>query len=96
MGGRTSTTFKPGETRGGRKKGQQLTVTIELKEMILQALSGAGGVAYLQAQAAKSPAAFLTLVGKVLPLQVKQETDGHLTVEIVRFEGAPAKRVDPA
>ncbi len=51
--------------------------------MILQALSGAGGVAYLQAQAEKSPGAFLTLVGKVLPMQVNASHTGdlHITVE---------------
>lgn len=42
--------------------------------MILAALDGAGGVAYLTAQAKVSPGAFLSLVGKVLPLRV---TDGE-------------------
>jgi hypothetical protein len=38
--------------------------------MILGALHKAGGVAYLARQAKESPAAFMTLVGKVLPTQV--------------------------
>jgi hypothetical protein len=38
--------------------------------MILKALDGAGGVDYLQRQAEENPTAFLTLVGKVLPLQL--------------------------
>ena len=38
--------------------------------MILEALDNAGGVAYLAEQSEKNPTAFLTLVGKVLPLQV--------------------------
>ena len=38
--------------------------------MILQALANAGGVDYLTQQAKASPSVFLTLVGKVLPLQV--------------------------
>lgn len=41
--------------------------------MILQALANVGGVEYLQAQAEKQPTAFLTLVGRVLPLQVKED-----------------------
>lgn len=61
---------KPGERRGGRQKGTPNKVTGALKDMILQALDGAGGVAYLQQQATANPTAFLTLVGKVLPLQV--------------------------
>ena len=39
--------------------------------MVLQALGNAGGVAYLEKQASLNPTAFLTLVGKVIPLQVR-------------------------
>lgn len=38
--------------------------------MILQALNGAGGAKYLQGQAKQNPAAFMGLVGKILPTQV--------------------------
>ena len=41
--------------------------------MILQALADAGGVDYLKARATDNPTAFLTLVGRVLPLQVKDD-----------------------
>lgn len=53
-----------------------------LKEMILSALDKAGGEDYLREQAEANPAAFLTLIGKVLPLQVNQKTDmnGKLTI----------------
>lgn len=61
---------KPGERRGGRKKGTPNKTTGALKEMILEALSNKGGVGYLEQQADDNPTAFLTLVGKVLPLQV--------------------------
>lgn len=54
----------------GRPKGARNKLTTDVKAMILAALEGAGGVAYLQRQAAESPAAFLTLVGKVLPMTV--------------------------
>ena len=39
--------------------------------MILGALAGVGGTEYLMRQAEQSPAAFLTLVGKVLPLTIQ-------------------------
>jgi hypothetical protein len=42
--------------------------TKELKDMILGALSSAGGEKYLVKQAEENPTAFLTLVGKVLPM----------------------------
>jgi hypothetical protein len=70
-----------GHKTGGRKKGTPNKTTAQLKDMILEALDGAGGVAYLQAQADKSPAAFLTLIGKVLPLQLTGE-DGTGPVQI--------------
>jgi hypothetical protein len=61
---------KKGQRFGGRKKGTPNKVTGTLKEMILQALSEAGGIDYLQQQATKNPTAFLSLLGRVLPLQV--------------------------
>lgn len=56
----------------GRPKGVPNKVTRELKDMILQALDKAGGVAYLVrcAKDSKTAPSFLQLVGKVLPLQV--------------------------
>jgi hypothetical protein len=38
--------------------------------MILGALNAAGGVEYLTRQAEENPGPFMTLVGKVLPLQL--------------------------
>ena len=55
---------------GGRQKGTPNKFTGELREMVLNALATAGGEAYLVTQAKQNPTAFLTLVGKVLPLQV--------------------------
>lgn len=55
---------------GGRVKGQPNKNTTQIKEMILSALSEAGGVEYLTRQAEENPTAFMGLVGKVLPMQV--------------------------
>lgn len=68
---------------GGRQPGTPNKVTAALKDMILQALSNAGGVAYLQAQARKNPGPFLTLVGKVLPLQMTGEGGAALIPKVV-------------
>jgi hypothetical protein len=54
----------------GRQKGVPNKMTAEVKQMILDALEGVGGVSYLMEQAKEKPVAFMTLVGKVLPLQV--------------------------
>ena len=56
---------------GGRRKGTPNRFSVALKDLILQALSDAGGLAYLARQAEETPTAFLALVGRVLPLQVK-------------------------
>ncbi len=69
---------------GGRKKGTPNKITKELKEMVLQALDDVGGVEYLKQCAADNPTAFLTLVGKVLPLQVKGSgEDGSHVMRII-------------
>jgi len=54
----------------GRPKGSQNKLTADVKAMILAALDKAGGADYLLLQAQTNPNAFLTLVGKVLPMTV--------------------------
>ncbi len=49
--------------------------------MILQALDEAGGADYLKEQAERNPAAFLTLVGKIMPRDIKAEHSGRLALE---------------
>ena len=70
----------------GRPKGAPNKVTAQLKEMILAALDKAGGEQYLLTQANANPTAFLTLIGKVLPLQVSGDPDGApFVIQIVKF-----------
>ena len=64
----------------GRPKGAQNKVTRAIKDMVGQALDRAGGVDYLIAQAEENPTAFLTLVGKVIPLQVAGQLDHNVKV----------------
>lgn len=73
----------------GRPKGQQNKLNRELKQMILDALDKAGGVTYLTTQAKANPKAFMSLLGRVLPLQVTGEGGGpiefaQITRKIVR------------
>lgn len=73
----------------GRKKGVPNKLTTQLKDMILQALDEAhpkGSIAYLKEQASLNPTAFMTLVGKVLPLQVNAEHSGEVVAHVV-FKG---------
>ena len=73
---------------GGRKKGTPNKATATLKEAILLAAAGAhkkGMVGYLQEQASSNPAAFMTLLGKVLPMTVVGDPSAPLQINVVRF-----------
>lgn len=80
------TKFKKGQKSGpGRPPGSQNKVTKEVKQMVIDALSEAGGVEYLLACAKnpKTTSAFLTLVGKVLPLQVQGDPDNPVGIQVI-------------
>lgn len=66
---------RPPNAGKGRKKGVPNKTTAAVKDMILQALANSGGVKYLETQAISNPTAFLTLVGKVIPLQIGGDPD---------------------
>jgi hypothetical protein len=78
------------EKTGGRQKGTPNKVTGEVKGMILEALNNVGGVEYLTERARENPVAFLSLLGRVMPLQVNGagENGEHLiqgiTVKLVK------------
>lgn len=59
----------------GRPKGAVSQETADIKAMVIGALQAVGGTDYLAARAIDSPAAFLTLVGKILPLQLTGDPD---------------------
>lgn len=69
---------------GGRKKGTPNKHTALLKDAILAAGANAGkgeGLeGYLTSQAVLNPNAFLSLLGKVLPLQIAGDKDNPVGV----------------
>jgi hypothetical protein len=69
---------------GGRQKGTTNKLTADVKAMVLEALDKAGGVSYLLTQAQSNPNAFLTLVGKVLPMTVAGDPNAPLVTRIER------------
>lgn len=75
----------------GRPKGSLNKENKLLREMILDALDRKGGADYLVKQADKNPNAFMSLLGRVLPLQVTGEGGGALVVEITRFADKAAE-----
>lgn len=76
----------------GRGKGTPNKVTYEVKTMVTEALQRAGGVEYLveRANDPRTASAFLTLVGKVMPMQVHGAGPGgehvfqKIVVEVVK------------
>lgn len=80
---------KPPAAGKGRPKGTANKNTAAIKDMILTALSNAGGAEYLEARAndPKTASAFLGLVGKVLPMQVTGADGDALRVQLnVKFD----------
>jgi hypothetical protein len=67
----------------GRKAGVPNKVTGDVKAMILGALEQAGGEDYLAKQATQNPGAFMALVGKVLPKDLKVDQQGNMTFTIL-------------
>ena len=80
---------RPGERRGGRSKGTPNKTTALLKDAILRAAENAGNkvgsdgmVSYLTAQAEENPGPFMSLLGKVLPMQVTGADGDDLQVSV--------------
>lgn len=68
--------------RGHNRKGVPNKTTKALKDMILGALDQAGGEDYLLKQAKTNPGAFMQLIGKVLPTELKNQHEGGFTVHV--------------
>lgn len=75
---------KPPAAGKGRPKGAVNKATKAVKDMILASLDKVGGEDYLVKQASENPTAYMTLLGKVLPLQLAGGLD--LNAKITRLE----------
>ena len=75
---------RDGTKTGGRQKGSQNKDTKAIREMIIQALDEVGGVAYLVKQADLNPTAFMSLIAKVMPMQVVNDPDQPFEIKIIR------------
>lgn len=80
-------------TKRGSRKGVPNRNTQQLKDMILEALYGVGGVEYLQdcALDPKTANSFLSLIGKVLPITVAGDKDNP--VKLILEWTPPVKRL---
>lgn len=62
----------------GRPKGVPNKVTIELRDMIRQALDAEGGVDYLRWASRSKPESFMSLLGRILPTKIEGEVSVKL------------------
>lgn len=80
-----------GKKTGGRSAGTPNKATKELKDMIQGALDAKGGQAWLEQQMDESPAAFMTLLGKILPKDVnvggQKDNPVVSTIKLVAMNG---------
>ena len=84
---------KPGERRGGRKKGTPNKVpavaVVALKEAILAAGEAAGGkegmVGYLKTLALTNSSAYASLLGKVLPATLATDPEAGPLEHVIRW-----------
>ena len=84
MGTVSKSTRKPPIATRSRK-GVPNKVTADIKCMILTALSNVGGASYLEERAndPKTAAAFLGLVGKVLPMTIANEPGSEFRISVI-------------
>jgi hypothetical protein len=81
-----------GNAGKGRRKGVPNKISAALKDMILGALNDAGGQQYLVEQARENPVAFLTLIGKVLPMQIAGDPAEPLQISWIRDSEADGRK----
>ena len=82
--GKVPKSAKHPNLKGGSRKGSPNKLNGDVKAMILAALDKAGGADYLLSQSESNPTAFMTLVGKVLPMTVAGDTTAPLVLRIER------------
>lgn len=67
---------KPPRAGMGRPVGATNKTTKAVKEMLMAALDELNGQEYFLEQARENPAAFMSLVGKLIPTEVKNQLTG--------------------
>ena len=77
--------FVKGVKRPNQGKRGPDKINIDIKAMILEALSSAGGAEYLEKRAndPRTASAFLGLVGKVLPMTVANEPGKEFLISVI-------------
>jgi hypothetical protein len=75
--------------RRGRKKGTPNRFTAFGKALLEDTLWRLGGAVWLEQAARENPAAFMSLLGKLLPKQLELQPEGAAPLRIVVVTGVP-------
>ena len=80
---------------GGRQRGTPNKTTKALRDMVLGALDDVGGQQYLAQMSREQPAAFMTLLGKVLPTTLAGEPSAPILnrIELVAVPPKPREEL---
>jgi hypothetical protein len=62
----------------GRRRGTPNRLTAQVKDMVREALHREGVVDYLRQQARENPVAFMALVGRLIPHELKASIENNL------------------
>ena len=68
----------------GRPRGAADAMSLEVKEMVRQALDEEGGVEYLRQVARDHPQAFLSLLARLISTELKASIEGVVPMVVVR------------
>ena len=67
---------------GGRAKGTPNKVTKAVKEALIESFDEVGGKDYLINMAREYPVAYMSLLGKIIPTEMKSTVEGGISVTI--------------
>jgi hypothetical protein len=71
---------KKGERRGGRQKGTQNKISVEVKKALEKAFDELGGSNYLIEVGQNDPRTFCTLLGKILPTTIEGDPENPIGI----------------
>ena len=80
---------------GGRPIGSKNKVTQDIKQAMLDAFAEGGGTEWLKRQMKTEPRAFLGLLAKCMPAEVKATVQVETQTVVIDFVGLPRLKHDP-
>ena len=87
-----------GQTKsGGRKRGTPNRLGKEVRELVREALDRAGGAEYLLRAAKEQPQAFMSLLGRLVPSEIKGVIETDIKVVVTTgIPGSPGSEIGTA